>query len=203
VSSGALLPLTAFQSPRTSLTMRGQSLPVAWLPSSATSRDSTVTHPAPPAPTAGAEGEETKSGAGEGKGEGEATKPAVGKRVLALSVGGCACVVPLPTHVHLCSPSQALARACSALLCMSSAKVFLRCGCHTRLVRSRTMPTTPLQPQLSPFALYFFLLIHRFHSISFTRAQGIPKYKLGFGREKDGRVGERLVHLASSNPVLS
>ena len=40
---------------------------------------------------------------------------------------------------------------------------------------------------------FFFFLIHRFHSISFTRAQGIPKYKIGFGREKDGRVGERLV----------
>ena len=39
----------------------------------------------------------------------------------------------------------------------------------------------------------FFSLIHRSHSISFTRAQGIPKYKIGFGREKDGRVGERLV----------
>ncbi len=38
-----------------------------------------------------------------------------------------------------------------------------------------------------------FFLIHRFHSISFARAQGIPKYKIGFGREKDGRVGERLV----------
>ena len=25
--------------------------------------------------------------------------------------------------------------------------------------------------------------------MSFTRAQGIPKYKIGFGREKDGRVG--------------
>jgi hypothetical protein len=25
-----------------------------------------------------------------------------------------------------------------------------------------------------------FFLIHRFHSISFTRAQGIPKYKIGF-----------------------
>jgi hypothetical protein len=37
-----------------------------------------------------------------------------------------------------------------------------------------------------------FFLIHRFHSISFTRAQGIPMYKIGFGREKDGRVGERL-----------
>ena len=28
-----------------------------------------------------------------------------------------------------------------------------------------------------------FFLKHRFHSISFTRAQGIPKYKIGFGRE--------------------
>jgi hypothetical protein len=39
---------------------------------------------------------------------------------------------------------------------------------------------------------FFFFLIHRFHSISFTRAQGIPKYKIGFGREKDVRVWERL-----------
>jgi hypothetical protein len=38
-----------------------------------------------------------------------------------------------------------------------------------------------------------FFIIRRSHSISFTRAQGIPKYKIGFGREKDGRVGERLV----------
>ncbi len=28
----------------------------------------------------------------------------------------------------------------------------------------------------------FFFLVHRFHSISFTRAQSIPKYKIGFGR---------------------
>jgi hypothetical protein len=34
-----------------------------------------------------------------------------------------------------------------------------------------------------------FFLKHRSHSISFTRPQGIPKYKIGFGREKDGRVG--------------
>jgi hypothetical protein len=39
----------------------------------------------------------------------------------------------------------------------------------------------------------FVFLIHRFHSISFTRAQGIRKYKIGFGKEKDGRVGEGLV----------
>ncbi len=32
----------------------------------------------------------------------------------------------------------------------------------------------------------YFFLIPRLHSISFTRAQGIPKYKIGFGREKDG-----------------
>ena len=38
-----------------------------------------------------------------------------------------------------------------------------------------------------------FFLIHRSHSIKFTRAQGIPKYNIGFGRGKDGRVGERLV----------
>ena len=31
---------------------------------------------------------------------------------------------------------------------------------------------------LAVFVFYF--LIHRFHSISFTRAQGIPKYKIGF-----------------------
>jgi hypothetical protein len=67
-----------------------------------------VTHPAPPAPTAGAEGEETKSGAGEGKGEGEATKPAVGKRRVALSVGGCACVMPLTTHGRAAARTKSL-----------------------------------------------------------------------------------------------
>jgi len=30
----------------------------------------------------------------------------------------------------------------------------------------------------------FVFLIRRSHSISFTRAQGIPKYKIGFGRGK-------------------
>ncbi len=45
----------------------------------------------------------------------------------------------------------------------------------------------------APNHSFFLLLKHRFHSISFTRAQGIPKYKIGFGRDKDGRVGERLV----------
>ncbi len=42
-------------------------------------------------------------------------------------------------------------------------------------------------------AVFFLFFLHTSHSISFTRAQGIPKYKIGFGREKDGRVGERLV----------
>jgi hypothetical protein len=37
--------------------------------------------------------------------------------------------------------------------------------------------------------LVIFFLTHRSHSISFTRAQGIPRYKIGFGRERDGRVG--------------
>ena len=37
----------------------------------------------------------------------------------------------------------------------------------------------------------FFFLIHRSHSISFTRAQGIPKYKIGFGRgERMGELGK-------------
>ncbi len=34
-----------------------------------------------------------------------------------------------------------------------------------------------------PMCVYFFL-IRRSHSISFTRAQGTPKYKIGFGRGK-------------------
>jgi hypothetical protein len=40
-----------------------------------------------------------------------------------------------------------------------------------------------------------FSLAHRSHPISFTRAQGIPKCKIGFklGGGRDGRVGERLV----------
>jgi hypothetical protein len=55
-----------------------------------------------------------------------------------------------------------------------------RAGVHGRLVGAGLGPA-------------FVFLIHRFHSISFTRAQGIPKYKIGFGKEKDARVGERLV----------
>ncbi len=39
----------------------------------------------------------------------------------------------------------------------------------------------------------FFSLILRPHSISFTKAQGIPKCTIGLGRGKDGRVGQGLV----------
>ena len=43
----------------------------------------------------------------------------------------------------------------------------------------------------------FFFLIHRSHSISFTRAQGIPKYKIGFGRgERLGELGKDRVWAA-------
>ncbi len=35
-----------------------------------------------------------------------------------------------------------------------------------------------------PFVAVIFFLRHRSHSISFTRAQGIAKYKLGFGSGK-------------------
>ncbi len=38
----------------------------------------------------------------------------------------------------------------------------------------------------------FFLML-RSHSISFTRAQDIPKYKLELGKGEDGRFGEGLV----------
>ncbi len=38
-----------------------------------------------------------------------------------------------------------------------------------------------------------FSLIRRSHSISFTRAQGIPKYKTGFGRGKGWESWDRLV----------
>jgi hypothetical protein len=48
----------------------------------------------------------------------------------------------------------------------------------------------------------FFSLIHRCHSISFTRAQGIPKYKIGFGRgerwESWGQIGLRGVGVTVS-----
>ncbi len=41
--------------------------------------------------------------------------------------------------------------------------------------------------------LFFCFLIHRSQSISFTRAQGIPKCKIGFGRGKGweswGKIG--------------
>ena len=49
---------------------------------------------------------------------------------------------------------------------------------------------TPFQARSGAVMKHLFFFIHRFHSISFTRAQGIPKYKIGFRREKDGRVGE-------------
>ena len=51
----------------------------------------------------------------------------------------------------------------------------------------------PLAPVPGSSLLHFFHM-RRSHSISFTRAQGIPKYKIGLGGGKDGRVGERLVH---------
>ena len=48
---------------------------------------------------------------------------------------------------------------------------------------------------LLPWLLHRLLLplILRSHSISSTRAPGIPKYKIGLGRGKDGRVGEGLI----------
>jgi hypothetical protein len=55
--------------------------------------------------------------------------------------------------------------------------------CHGR-VRARACRRTTAGP---------FSLCLRSDSISFTRAQGIPGYKRGLGREKDGRVGEGLV----------
>ena len=44
-----------------------------------------------------------------------------------------------------------------------------------------------------PSLITFLFLIHRSHSISFTRAQDIPKYKLELGKGEDGRFGEGLV----------
>ncbi len=41
-----------------------------------------------------------------------------------------------------------------------------------------------------PVCLRFFPLIHRSHSISFTRAQGIPRYKIGLGGKRMGELGE-------------
>ena len=58
-----------------------------------------------------------------------------------------------------------------------------------RKLRSHSIKSTGAEDG-KDFSLF---LKHRFHSISFTRAQGIPKYKIGFGKEKDGRVGEGLV----------
>ncbi len=40
---------------------------------------------------------------------------------------------------------------------------------------------------------FIFFLFRRSHSISFTRAQGIPKCKLGLEGGMDGRVRERLI----------
>ena len=60
--------------------------------------------------------------------------------------------------------------------------------CWTR----RIVSTCSVPPSAFKLDSIFFL-VHRSHSISFTRAQGIPKYKIRFGREKDGRAEERLV----------
>jgi acetoin utilization deacetylase AcuC-like enzyme len=63
-----------------------------------------------------------------------------------------------------------------------SATALLGCGWEPLLLRSVSHP-----------ALVYFCPIHRFPSISFTRAQGIPKYKQGFGRGKGweswGKIG--------------
>jgi hypothetical protein len=45
--------------------------------------------------------------------------------------------------------------------------------------------------------LQFFFLIHRSHFIGFTRAQGIPEYKIRFGRVCHGAVDEQLGSSAS------
>jgi hypothetical protein len=37
---------------------------------------------------------------------------------------------------------------------------------------------------LGQYRREFFFLMRRSHSIGFTKAQGIPKYKIGFGRGK-------------------
>ncbi len=45
-------------------------------------------------------------------------------------------------------------------------------------------PWTPTgDAALDEAQVHFSPLTHRSHSIGFTRAQGIPKYKIGFGRD--------------------
>ena len=46
-------------------------------------------------------------------------------------------------------------------------------------------------------------LIRRSHSISFTRALGIPRYKTGLGGRKDGIVGERLAEMGGGGSYLA
>jgi hypothetical protein len=50
----------------------------------------------------------------------------------------------------------------------------------------------------SPVTCFFFFLVRRSHSIIFTRAQGIPKYKIGFGRGRGWESWEGLVEGVSS-----
>ena len=48
-----------------------------------------------------------------------------------------------------------------------------------------------------------FFLIRRSHSVSFTRAQGIPKYKIGLGGGKDGKAGVGLVEGGGGDRYLA
>ena len=51
-------------------------------------------------------------------------------------------------------------------------------------VNAEGNPAPSYVSRLPAHGLPIFFLIHRSHSISFTRAQGIPKYNIGFGRGK-------------------
>jgi hypothetical protein len=65
--------------------------------------------------------------------------------------------------------------------------------CHAlrlpSLIRQHVCTVAPCHASCS----FIVFLMRGSHSISSARAQCIPKYKLGLGGAKDGRVGERLV----------
>jgi hypothetical protein len=69
------------------------------------------------------------------------------------------------------------------------------------MLASALTPDPPPTPTPLHDGAVLFFPIHRFNSISFTRAQGIPKYKIGFRKEKDGVLLDLSIRYPSTQCV--